>query len=60
MGVPVAREEIRLHIEEWFADQYSYEGISGAARVYAAILQEAERQLEYFSEQVKPKEDIDG
>ncbi len=52
----VELDEMKSCIQEWFADHF-HEGVAGIARVYATIISESEKQIEYFSTQFKDKTD---
>lgn len=43
----VSFEDMESCIQEWFSDHH-HEGVCGIAKVYATIMMEAEKQLEFF------------
>lgn len=52
-------DEMKSCIQEWFAD-HSHEGLVGISKVYATIICESEKQLDYFGTQFKENADADS
>ena len=52
-------DEMKSCIQEWFAD-YSHEGVAGIAKVYATIVCESEKQLDYYSGLFEERKDADS